>query len=257
MAKIVEIMGSPGVGKTTIYQQMASEWKKNYKWIPGEFLIPKEKLISQKYTTSILNILRFIFLRKEKYDVAAMDEAGVRFVTLYPEYIDKCWNNINCIYKKNENGSDLRFQKISYLYKLIQKIQILRERGSDQIAIVDEGLIHLITNSLCKKESEFEEKEEIEKLLQVMPIPDGFICVETDLEENTKRLLQRKKVISMHKSLMQSQLEKVICLDHKRRVAVNAILETRNIPLLRINSTDKVATNVSKIINFVENLSLL
>ncbi len=61
----------------------------------------------------------------------------------------------------------------------------------------------------------------------------------------------------MHKSLMQSQLEKVICLDHKRRVAVNAILETRNIPLLRINSTDKVATNVSKIINFVENLSLL
>jgi len=150
-------MGSPGVGKTTIYQQMASEWKKNYKWIPGEFLIPKEKLISQKYTTSILNILRFIFLRKEKYDVAAMDEAGVRFVTLYPEYIDKCWNNINCIYKKNENGSDLRFQKISYLYKLIQKIQILRERGSDQIAIVDEGLIHLITNSLCKKESEFED----------------------------------------------------------------------------------------------------
>lgn len=58
----------------------------------------------------------------------------------------------------------------------------------------------------------------------------------------------------MHKSLRQSQLEKIIRIDHNRRAAVNSILETRNIPLLRINSTDKVANNVSKIINFAENL---
>ncbi|MEJ7683908.1 MAG: hypothetical protein WKG06_39825 [Segetibacter sp.] len=137
---------------------------KNYNWIPGEFLFPKEKLISERYTTSILNVLRFIFLRKEKDDVAAMDEAAVRFVTLYPDYIEKCWNNINCIHKKNVNGLDLRFQKISYLYKLIQKIQILREQESNQIAIVDEGLIHLITNLLCKKNLRLKRKKKLKNL---------------------------------------------------------------------------------------------
>lgn len=254
MAKIVEFMGSPGVGKTTIYQDMTARWNRNYNWIPGEFLFPKEKLVLENYSRFVLNVLRLIMGRRGPVDTMAMDEAGVRFVSLYPDYMDRCWNNINYTHKKNLNGLDLRFQKISYLYKLIQKIQILRERESNQIAMVDEGLIHLISSSLFKREALDEEKEEIESFLQIMPIPDGIVSVETDLEENTKRLLQRKKVIPMHKSLRQSQLEKIIRIDHNRRAAVNSILETRNIPLLRINSTHKVANNVSKIINFVENL---
>lgn len=254
MAKIVELMGSPGVGKTTIYQKMTKRWIKNYNWIPAEFLFPKEKLVLENYSRFILNVMRLIMGKKFPFDTMAMEEAGGRFVALYPEYIDKCWNNINSIHKKNINGLDLRFQKISYLYKVIQKVQILRERESDQIAVIDEGLVQLITSSLCKRENLEETTAEIEDFLQIIPMPDGIISVETDLEENTKRLLQRKKVISMHKSLVQSQLEKVICTDHKRRAAVNTILESRNVPLLRINSTDKIATNVSKIISFVLNL---
>ncbi len=253
MAKIVEFVGTPGVGKTTIYKEMITRSNKKHKWIPGEFLFPKEKLTAEHYGTFILNFLKHITGRKG-VDIMAMEEAGGRFVALYPEYIDQCWNNINCLHKKNINGLDLRFQKVSYLYKLIQKIQTLRETESNQIAIVDEGLIHLITNSLCKREDLAEEQKEIENFLQIMPVPNGIVSIETDLEENTKRLLQRKKVIPMHKLLKKSQLEKVISIDHKKRAAVNSILETQNIPLLRINSTDKVAINVSKIINFVENL---
>lgn len=254
MAKIVELMGSPGVGKTTIYQEMSGEWNKNYNWIPSEFLFPKEKLVLENYSRFILNVLRLIMGKRGPVDTTAMEDAGARFIGLYPDYIDRCWNNINCIHRKNENGLDLRFQKISYLYKLIQKIQILRERESNQIAVVDEGLVQLITSSLCKKAALAETKEEIENFLQIMPLPDGIVSIETNLEENTKRLLQRKKVISMHKSLVQGQLEKVVCIDHERRATINTILDTRAIPFLRINSSDKVATNVSKIINFVENL---
>lgn len=254
MAKIVELMGSAGVGKTTIYQQMSAEWNKNYHWIPSEFLFPKEKLVLENYSRFILNVLRLLMGKRGPVDTTAMEEAGARFIGLYPEYIDRCWNHINCIHKKNVNGFDLRFQKIAYLYKLIQKVQILRERESNQIAVVDEGLVQLITSSLCKKATLIETKEEIEDFLEIMPIPDGIVSIETDLEENTKRLLQRKKVISMHRSLVQSQLETVIGVDHKRRAAINSILETRGVPFLRINSSDKVATNVSKIISFVENL---
>lgn len=252
MARIVEFVGSPGVGKTTIYRELIISSNKKHKWIGAEFLFPKEKLVLENYSRFILNVLRLIVKKRGHVDTIAMEEAGGRFVTSYPDFIDKCWNNINCIHKKNINGSDLRFQKISYLYKIIQKIQILRERESSQTAVVDEGLVQFITSSLGKRQDLTEEQEEIKKLFEIIPMPNGIVSIETDLKENTKRLLQRKKVISMHKSLLQSDLEKVIYIDHKRRASVNSILETRGIPLLRINSTDKVTTNVSKIINFFE-----
>lgn len=254
MAKIIELMGSPGVGKTTIYNQIRANWKKNYNWIPEEMLFPKEKLLSEKYSVSILNILRLIFLNKEKYDVAAIEEAGSRFVNFYPEYIDKCWHNIDCIYKKNLDRADLRFQKMAYLNKLIQKIQIIREQTTNQIAIVDEGLVHLIANFLSEDKASLEVKKEIKKFLQIMPLPDGVISVETTLEENTLRLLQRKKIISMHKSLIKSQLEKIMYIDHQRREAVNNVLKAQEIPVLRINSSDKINLNVVKILDFAEDL---
>lgn len=252
MARIVEFVGSPGVGKTTIYRELITRSSKKHKWIAAEFLFPKEKLVLENYSRFILNVIRLIIKKRGHVDTIAMEDAGGRFVASYPDFIDQCWNNINCIHKKNVNGSDLRFQKISYLYKIIQKIQILRERESSQIAVVDEGLVQFVTSSLGKRQDLTEEKEEVKKFFEIMPMPSGIVSVETDLKENTKRLLQRKKVISMHKSLMQSELENVIHNDHIRRASVNSILETRGIPLLRINSKDKVTTNVSKIINFVE-----
>lgn len=248
MARIVELVGSPGVGKTTLYREMEYRWNKKRNWVPGEYLYPKEKSGSESPGTFILNVFRQITGRKQKVDTSAMKEAGERFVTLYPEYMDECWNNINCSQKKNLNGLDLRFQKISYLYRLTQKIQTLTEINSDKIAMVDEGLIHFLTSKLYYKE------EEIENLLQIMPLPDAVISIETDLQENTKRLMQRKKVIPMHKLLIGSELEKITHIDHYKRVIVNRILETMDIPFLKIDSTHKIAGNVDKIMNFVESL---
>ncbi|WP_018613822.1 hypothetical protein [Segetibacter koreensis] len=256
MAKIVEITGSPGAGKTTIYREMEARARRNkkYNWVPGYYLYPRERLMIEERGFLISNLLRQVATGRRKVDMAAMIEAGERFIASYPDYMDACWNNINCTQKKNLNGLDLRFQKISYIYTVIQKIQTLREQNSDKIAVVDEGLIHFLTTRLYNREYVGNEKEEIVNLLQIMPLPNAVISIETDLKENTKRLMQRKKVIPMHKSLVISQLEKITYLDHNIRAIVNDALEDMDIPFLRIDSTDKVANNVDKIIDFVERL---
>lgn len=254
MAKIVELVGAPGVGKTTLYKEIEACWNKNYNWMPSQYFYPKKKITPANSGSLIINILRRIRDRDGKIDMRLMEEAGARFVELYPKYIDACWNNISCMQKKNLNGLDLRFQKVSYFYKLFQKIQTLREQNISKIAIVDEGLIHILASILCQRENLKEEKEEIDRLLQTMPLPEGIVSIETDVEENLKRLMQRKKVIPMHKSLHNGQLKNITRLDHNKRAIVNSIIESRNLPLLRINSADEIAINVSKIISFAENL---
>lgn len=252
MAKFVELIGSPGVGKTTIYKELQRIWEKNYNWAPSQNFYPKKEIISEPSGSFFIDILRRIKNRNGKIDTRAMEEAGGRFVELYPEYIDACWNDINCTQKRNLNGRDLRFQKVSYLYKLIQKIQTVREQNSEQIAIVDEGLIHIINSILYKREVSAEEKKHIEHLLEIMPLPVGIVSIETALEENIKRLGQRKKVIPMHKSLADEQLEDTIRIDHNKRAVINTIIANKKIPFLRIDSTDVIANNVSKIIHFAE-----
>lgn len=252
MARIVEFIGSPGVGKTTLYKELEANWKKSYNWMPSQYFYP-EKILANA-GMPIINLVRQFKDRKRKVDTEAMVEAGQRFVELYSEYVDVCWSNINCMQKRNLNGKDLRFQKVSYLHQLIQKVQTLREQKSDKIAIADEGLIHIIPSILYRRETLMKDQEEIETLLQIMPLPDAVVSIKTDVQENLKRLMQRRKVIPMHKSLMDDQLENFTRVDHQRRAIINDILKTKDIPFLNIDSTDKIANNVSKIISFVQNL---
>lgn len=254
MAKIVELVGPPGVGKTTLYKELETYWEKSYNWMPSQYFYPKKQLVAETSGTFILSVLQRIKDKSGKVDLAAMEEAGGRFVELYPEYIDACWNNINCICKRATNEPDLRLQKVSYLFKIIKKIQIVREQNSTKIAIVDEGLVHMIPSILYKKESIVKEKEEIEKLLQLMPLPDAVISIETDVHENISRLMQRNKVIPMHRYLNLDQLENITLCDYRRRTMVNDCIKNREIPFLYINSSEDIEENVSKIMSFAETL---
>ncbi len=250
MSYHVEFIGSPGVGKTTIYRKLQSFWGENQNWIPDKYLFPKKKK-SLLFRSKKIFTLGFS-KDPQQIDPIAMREAGDRFVALYPEYMNACWNNINIRQKKHINGLDLRFAKANYLYQLIQKIQCIEESNSSKLAVVDEGLVHSICNGLYWSETENEEKEEIKNLLKVIPLPKALISVETTFSENISRLLERKKVISMHKSLIVSDLENVIRQNRSKRALINQIVQEYEIPLLTINSSKSPEHNSLEIMDFIK-----
>ncbi len=252
MAKIIELCGSPGVGKSTIYKEIVSKWRRYYNWTPAHYLYPQ---VNSDYR-SIKNFL-ITFLKKDyrKTDAIAMRNAGRRFVSQYPQFIEACWNHILLREKESLNGTDQRFEKAVYMYTLMQKIQISRESEYEKIAIVEEGLINGIGNVLFKSENIIEEKEEIIDLLNQMPLPNALVYVETDINENIRRLVTRKKVLSSLKSLDTNQLSNITQKLRKTREMATKVLEDIGIPVLYINSTDSVGINASKIISFAEVLN--
>jgi hypothetical protein len=44
LAKIIELGGIPEVGKSSTYCELTSFWNKNHKWIPADFLYPKQTI---------------------------------------------------------------------------------------------------------------------------------------------------------------------------------------------------------------------
>ena len=252
MAKIVEFYGPSGVGKSTIYEELKGKWKKDFNWIPSYHLYAKNEIKFESLSKFLLTVTRIT--KNGNIDDVAMKEAGDRFVAQYPEFLDALWNNILFKQKKSYNGLDLRFERAKYFYTTIQKIQFLRESNSKKIALVDEGLIHRISRGLYKSENLIEEIDEIKHLLQIMPLPDALIYVETDVQENAKRLARRKKVISMHKLLSTTEMENIISETQERMEIITKILEDKGIPILRVDARLHVFTNVTKVISFVKYL---
>ncbi len=253
MAKMVEIYGSPGVGKTTIYDALKHRWKKNNNWIPGDQLFLRNKIKLQSFNLFFSTTLKRI--RNGSIDEAAMKEAGDRFISEFPRFIDIFWNEIFIQQKKSLNGLDLRLEKAKYFYNTIQRVQLIRESPSKKFALIDEGLIHRLTSWGYEDEDLDEEKEKMQKLLDIMPLPQALIYAELDTNENAKRLAYRKKLIRMHESLNDDELKKIICKTRKKMETVTSVLRDYGIPLLRIEAKLPVANNVLKIKAFLNELN--
>jgi len=247
MAKIVELSGPPGVGKTTIYREIKARWKKNNNWIPGSYLCPHPDL-SFQYFRMFLSYLPKKLKGKAGgtfYDVKMA--ARRRFVEQYPEYMDACWHDLIVKQKKAFNGLDLRLKKAELLGGQIETFQFLRESTTTKTAILEEGLVHLLdVLSFC------DTIEEIVQIVDVMPLPDALIYIKTDVSENVRRVMQRGDYISLHTSLDSNQLQNITRRSQQRRELINQVLEARGIPILHINAKVSIKENADQIIAFIE-----
>lgn len=281
MGKIIELCGSPGVGKSSIFYELEKKRNKKNYWTTAsnynpygeksfyDFIVSifkKTKTgITQFYTKpntwdSLYDFTRFIYreIKKGKnfVDLNGMKEAGDRFVAQNPKYIEACWGNIFVRQTKSLNDLDLRFEKAEFIYRIIKKIQILKEKNTNQLTIIDEGFINMIDRGLYKSLTPTDEKEEIYNLLEIMPLPDALVYIEIDINENAKRLLSREEMRDMHKGLSMNELKEVTQICRDRILTSIQYLEKKGTPVLYIDSSNPVKESADKIIEFTENLEL-
>ncbi|MFZ0490880.1 MAG: hypothetical protein WAM00_11590 [Salegentibacter sp.] len=277
--KIVELCGSPGVGKSTIFGQIDRRERQEFSWTTASNKLPMGNESRLEFLRKVLNeilngkkpvnprsqkmeswfeyarrIYRGIKLGRNFVDLYILKEAGDRFVAQYPQYVDACWENLFYRQARSSNGLDLRFEKAEFIYLIIKKFQVLKEKKSNKTVIIDEGLINMIDRALYKSKNPLEEKEEIEEVLETMPWPDALVYLDSDLEENARRIIERKDIRDMHKGLSLDELMDFTRAGRERILTAIRYLEEKGIPVLYLDTLRPVSENADKIIEFAADL---
>lgn len=247
MAKLIEFCGAPGVGKTTLYEVLSERWKENYNWMPAHKIYPRKVRRQnpvKKFVSAILD-------REQAVDDKAMRKAGGRFVALYPSYVEQCWAHIMEKEKNGLNGTDQRFEKASHLFKMMQRVQICLENQTTKTVVIEEGLINGIGNALYVPYPE-KVDEEINKLFDKLPLPNGLIMVEADVNAVVERVKTRKRFVPSFENISQSDLVKAIEDATALRKVTAEIYREKGYPVLHINAAKPVKQNVDTIFEFVK-----
>lgn len=280
MAKLVELCGSPGVGKSSIFEVIEQKNRKNASWTCATDLYPKGREdwfdfgykilkeigngrrhafanpeVLERPKDYIIRILRTIRRGKDHIEEDVLKEAANRFVAQYPAYMHAIWSNIYYRQRESYNGLDLRFEKSGYMYRVIKKLQLAQENQSGRTTIIDEGVINLIDRALYKSLNLEEEREEVQDLVEYMPLPSAVVYIETDLQENIKRLGKRKELRDMHQSLTPKELVEVTKSCRARLQIVIELLGAKGIPILYIDGLKSIEENAQSIVEFTENLA--
>jgi deoxyadenosine/deoxycytidine kinase len=254
MASFIELSGTAGSGKTTLYKELANHHNLNCGWLPANHIFPKEKGEVTTLKGRLISYKNMLAGKKMGINNVLMIEAGERFIKKNPELNELFWENIYNKQKYSLNGVDQRFDKANFLYSLIQKLQIILENPTDKIVLVDEGpakIIDVLSNTCVPLMHEI---DEIQKSLRLLPIPKAVVYLETEIKETVRRILNRKYVIRAHKNMSIEQMENFVHESHERKKIVNKYLTGKGVPILYLDSREDPKINAKKVIDSFNNV---
>jgi thymidylate kinase len=252
-SKVIEIIGPPGVGKSTIYQSLCRKWESGSQWVyPDMLLTNKPSLLSVK---SWIRYKMRMLLRKKTSKTVPVD-FGLRFdgqQQLLPKF---CWKHLSDTSFYDDKDTNKRFRSAYFLFTAFCLYQAIIEKASPVPCIIEEGFLQ---KSFFIKENDADDqqaKELLNEYLSLVPMPHAIIYIDTpDTHEVVKRLRGRSKVIASHFGKDDEALYRDI---EKWRHVQDNILERMKgagVSILRINGLVPVKDNVRQIIKMLKNLN--
>jgi len=247
---IIEVIGPPGVGKSTIYQQLCRTWKPGSHWVYPDVLTPMPGFFSfRKWLVFKLRMM----LRKKLTKTIPVDY-GMRFAAKEQELAEFCWKLISYIQYYNEQDVNKRFRSAYFLFTTFSMYQAILEHAPDKPCIIDEGFLQ---KSFFVRDNKVDEPLTncmLDKYLQLVPLPKAVVYIDLpDNSEIIKRLRNRNKIISAHNGIGDEALQKDI---ENWRYAQHLILEKikqAGVSVIRLNGHQPVKENVARIIELLKN----
>jgi deoxyadenosine/deoxycytidine kinase len=251
--KVIEIIGPPGVGKSTIYQSLCRKWVSGSQWVYPEVLLTSKPPVThiRKWMAYRMRLL----LHKKLVKSIPVDY-GLRFDEQQQDLARFCWKHLSDtdFYKDNDNNK--RFRSAYFLFNSFCLYQAINEKTTAAPCIIEEGFLQ---KSFFVKDNTVNDQQSINLLnqyLELVPVPHAIIYIDTpDTGEVVKRLRGRGKLIASHLGKDDDALRRDI--EKWRYIQDNIIkkMQAANVQIIKINSTQPVKTNVAQILTKVNELN--
>lgn len=192
--KIIEIIGAPGVGKSTVYKALIDSYSQGSDWIYPD-ADGKWKKPGWIGFRAYSNLIYQKLFKKGHLSVIQV-EMGLKFIKQHKELAEFVWNNIS----ENDTGiQDIgqRFRSAYFAFKHFCRYQKILESYNDKPCVIEEGLLQ---KSFLIRDNEQEMLEAAHNYLYLVPLPKAIIYLNTtDAKVILERLKRRKKVLPIHK----------------------------------------------------------
>ena len=243
--RIIEVIGAPGSGKSTIYDALCQRWRHSSNWIyPGALLYQNraDRTIRQSFE---------YFLRcalKKKLHAPITTNDGIRYIKCNDVFASYCLQLLSDPDYVQSNDIASKYRSIYFLYRDFCLRQAILDAAPDKPCLVDEGFLQ---KSFLVSRATQNIGQIIDKYIHLMTTPLAVIVVAVaDIEVLLRRIRSRKKVIASHIGMTDSELRK----DLEFWVATQSLIAKKaketGIFVFEIDGQVSIRTNVN-IINKV------
>ncbi|MDD3818400.1 MAG: hypothetical protein PHG41_00955 [Actinomycetota bacterium] len=243
MASHIEFIGVPGSGKTTMYHKLVvllnKEGIKARTFNKALFLCCIRSILSRKSFKDFLKVLLYfignIFFRSvskfSNVQIDAYNEFLLANSTLI-DFIAKVVNN-----KKIDLKEKLLIMK--WFFNEFSGYQLIsRYLRKDEILVFDEGFCHRAIAIWGRNESSKIEKDELDIYLNLIPLPDVILIINSEVEECERRLSERKYPPILKDLNYEERIGKLRFIE-KLVPYITYIIEKKGTKLLYINNCKK------------------
>lgn len=255
MPKVVELLGPPGIGKTSLYNALQIKWNENDSWaVYHDFRYKRRR--GGFTLKEIVNALINRFRKHYHIDYILNDgklEFGERlFAEKYPDFTKAMLDLVQLHCKEGFNGFDKRFDSFHYMTRTMEQLYAVAQRKNDpRICVMYEAflcrIMHLVSPGF--------DEHALSQYLEHMPSIDAVIYLKADTERVVSRINNRQRTATVHSQLNSEQLYSFTGQTQTMMEKATAKLQDKDVKICVIDAHQKVDKMAVDCIGFLQNLS--
>ena len=250
--KIIEMIGPPGVGKTTLYDVLCAKWDPKYNWTFQEALLAPKPNMEDFKGWLVYQCKRKLGIKVHKH---ISSDFGLRFINDHFELSNFLWSLISKSNIYKEEDLDKRFRSVNNLFSDFCRYQALFETKSSKPCLICEGFLQ---KSFLTQVDKVEMHELVSRYIKLVPLPSVVIYITTrNTEIIVQRLLTRKKVLANHLGMNPQELLIDILKWYSLFDCILDSLRMNNVEVYTINAASSIKENVDQLQNILEVQNLI